>query len=205
MIKVFSLPPEDTNTRYKRVFLKILPAIICVIISTVPLFYFMFRDSEKNSDAVYKITSQQTEAALIFTAGVTLLAVVWISAAGICESVRYGRRFTGWAYYRCELYTIKANYPKPYSGAGIRTFSRVMSAQESILRFLSDKYTLKQLLDGEIQSDRFEICRLERVQNIRKTGKGAVIMFDNGRKAVIYRSMDGYDELLDILENLKND
>ena len=202
MIGVFAYPGEDVNSRAGRVFLKTLPAVLVVLLSTVPMFYFMAKDSEKNRDAVHKVTSQETEIAVIAVFAVFLLAIVYISVMGVWESVRLKRRFTNWAYYKGKLYTITADFPHSHHGSGNRAVRNVMNAQEAVLRLLNDKYTLKQLLNGEIKSDRFSVSEVVSVAEIKKTKNKTIVKLADGKTAAVYRSIDGYDELMGILEGL---
>lgn len=202
MIRVFAYHGEDINSRFKRVFLKTLPAVLILLFSTVPLFYFMAKDSEKNRDAVHKVTSQETENALLAVFAVFLLAVVYLVIMGVRENARLKRRFTNWAYYRGRLYTIIAAFPHSHHGSSNRAMRRVMNAQEGILRFLNDKYTLKQLLDGEIHSDRISVCEVEHVSEVKRTKNKTKVKLADGRTTAVYRSIDGFDELMEILNEL---
>ena len=61
MLKIYSYPAESAAERGKRIFRKMLPAVLILLISMIPLFYFMMQDSEQNRDAVRKVTSKETE------------------------------------------------------------------------------------------------------------------------------------------------
>lgn len=202
MLKIYSYPAESAAGRGKRIFLKILPAVLILLISMIPLFYFMMQDSEQNRDAVRKVTSKETEAALLSVCGVFLLSIIYMVIVGVRESSRNRRCFTSWVHYRGRLYIVSAAFTAPHSGSSNRAVSRAIKSQENNLRFLNDEYSLRQILDsGEIPPFISIYC-VERIPEIRKTERSIKLRLENGRAVTILRSIRDYQELGDILKGL---
>lgn len=179
-----------------------LPAVLVLLISMIPLFYFMMQDSEQNRDAVRKVTSKETEAALLGVCGVFLLSIIYMAIVGVRESSRNRRCFTSWVRYKGRLYIVSAAFAALHSGSSNRAVSSAIKSQENNLRFLNDEYSLRQILDsGEIPPFISIYC-VERIPEIRKTERSIKLRLENGRAVTILRSIRDYQELGDILEGL---
>ncbi|MBQ8298049.1 MAG: hypothetical protein IJX77_09740 [Ruminococcus sp.] len=201
MIKIFAYPAESTNTRFKRVLLKVLPAVLIQLFSAVPLGYFMMQDSMRNRDAVRKVTSPETEISLLIVFAVFLLCVLYLSIIGIRESSALKRRFTSWVRYKGSLHIVTADFPKPYNQ---RRAARTIKAQEERLKIFRDEYYLRQLLDGEVRSSWLACYEIVRILEIKKTKKYTRIRLENGMQFTVYSYIEGYQELVGMLDDLNN-
>ena len=75
MIKLFQYPPASRSEIGKGVLVRMIPALLVLILSTIPLFIFIGKDSAANRDAVRKVTSQETEVAAAAVFIVFLLCI----------------------------------------------------------------------------------------------------------------------------------
>ncbi|WP_288736642.1 hypothetical protein [uncultured Ruminococcus sp.] len=65
--------------------------------------------------------------------------------------------------------------------------------------FLSDHYTLKKLLDGEIENSRILVYEVKELTLLKENKNGMKVLLPNGRKQTIYKDMIDYDTLRDII------
>lgn len=65
--------------------------------------------------------------------------------------------------------------------------------------FLSDHYTLKKLLDGEIENNRILVYEVKELTLLKENKNGMKVLLPNGRKQTIYKDMIDYDTLRDII------
>ena len=130
MIKLFQYPPASRSEIGKGVLVRMIPALLVLILSTIPLFIFIGKDSAANRDAVRKVTSQETEMAAAAVFIVFLLCVVYISIAAIKASAKHMRNFTCYAYYKGTLYSIGAAVPHSHSNTSNHGMRSIMKAQD---------------------------------------------------------------------------
>ncbi|MBS7205568.1 MAG: hypothetical protein KH048_04755 [Ruminococcus bicirculans] len=176
-----------------------IPALLVLILSTIPLFIFIGKDSAANRDAVRKVTSQETEVAAAAVFIVFLLCVVYISIAATKASAKHMRNFTCYAYYKGTLYSIGAAVPHSHSNTSNHGMRSIMKAQDDAMGFLSDHYTLKKLLDGEIENSRILVYEVKELTLLKENKNGMKVLLPNGRKQTIYKDMIDYDTLRDII------
>ena len=169
------------------------------MLSTIPLFIFLGKDSEANQDAVRKVTSQETEIAAAAVLIVFLLCVVYISIVAIKGSAKHMRHFTCWAYYKGKLYNIGAAVPHSHSNTSNHGMRSIMNAQDGAMEFLNDQYTLKKLLNGEIENNRISVCEVNELNLLKENKNGMKVLLPNGRKQMIYKDMTDYDTLREII------
>ncbi|MFR4347575.1 MAG: hypothetical protein ACLT27_01890 [Ruminococcus sp.] len=74
-----------------------------------------------------------------------------------------------------------------------------MKAQDDAMGFLSDRYTLKKLLDGEIENSRILVYEVKELTLLKENKNGMKVLLPNGRKQTIYKDMIDYDTLRDII------
>lgn len=199
MIKLFQYPPTSRSEIGKGVLVRMIPALLVLILSTIPLFIFIGKDSAANRDAVRKVTSQETEVAAAAVFIVFLLCVVYISIAAIKASAKHMRNFTCYAYYKGTLYSIGAAVPHSPSNTSNHGMRSIMKAQDDAMGFLSDHYTLKKLLDGEIENSRILVYEVKELTLLKENKNGMKVLLPNGRKQTIYKDMIDYDTLRDII------
>ena len=75
----------------------------------------------------------------------------------------------------------------------------IMKAQDDAMEFLSDHYTLKKLLDGEIENSRILVYEVKELTLLKENKNGMKVLLPNGRKQTIYKDMIDYDTLRDII------
>lgn len=199
MIKLFQYPPASRSEIGKSVLVRMIPALLVLILSTIPLFIFIGKDSAANRDAVRKVTSQETEMAAAAVFIVFLLCVVYISIAAAKASAKHMRHFTCYAYYKGTLYSIGAAVPHSHSNTSNHGMRSIMKAQDDAMGFLSDHYTLKKLLDGEIENSRILVYEVKELTLLKENKNGMKVLLPNGRKQTIYKDMIDYDTLGDII------
>ncbi len=180
-----------------------IPALLLLMLSMVPLFVFIGNDSQANRDTVRKVTSQETEISAIAVFIVFLLCVVYISIVGIKESGKFMRNFTGWAYYKGTLYNITAVVPRSHSNTSSRGMRRIMNSQDGAMDFLNDHYTLKKLLDGEIGNKRILVYEVRELTLLRENKNGVKVLLPEGRKLMIYKNMTDYETLMSIIYGIQ--
>ena len=137
MIKLFQYPPASRSEIGKGVLVRMIPALLVLILSTIPLFIFIGKDSAANRDAVRKVTSQETEMAAAAVFIVFLLCVVYISIAAIKASAKHMRHFTCYAYYKGTLYSIGAAVPHSHSNTSNHGIGAAIA-----LRLAKDGYNI---------------------------------------------------------------
>ncbi|WP_303161110.1 hypothetical protein [uncultured Ruminococcus sp.] len=74
-----------------------------------------------------------------------------------------------------------------------------MKAQDDAMGFLNDHYTLKKLLDGEIENSRILVYEVKELTLLKENKNGMKVLLPNGRKQTIYKDMIDYDTLRDII------
>ncbi|MGN0621225.1 MAG: hypothetical protein ACI4I9_05095 [Porcipelethomonas sp.] len=200
MIRIFRYPFVSGDETAKKVLRGMIPALLLLMFSTVPLFVFIGRDSEASRDAVHKITSPETRASVIAVFAAFLLCIVYISFLGIKESVKKRRDFVRWVFYRGRLFYVAAAVPTGRTGS---RFGRIMKTQNAASAFLNDSDTLKKLLDGGIQNRRMIIYEAEDPVILRENKKGAKIRLAGGKKALIGRDITDYDQLMSIVRGIQ--
>lgn len=182
MIKLFQYPPASRSEIGKGVLVRMIPALLVLILSTIPLFIFIGKDSAANRDAVKKVTSQETEVAAAAVFIVFLLCVVYISIAAAKASAKHMRHFTCYAYYKGTLYSIGAAVPHSHSNTSNHGMRSIMKAQDDAMGFLSDHYTLKKLLNGEIENSRILVYEVKELTLLKENKNGMKVLLPNGRK-----------------------
>ncbi len=203
MIQIFKYPFVSRSEIGKKVLVRMIPALLLLMLSMVPLFVFIGNDSQANRDTVRKVTSQETEISAIAVFIVFLLCVVYISIVGIKESGKFMRNFTGWAYYKGTLYNITAVVPRSHSNTSSRGMRRIMNSQDGAMDFLNDHYTLKKLLDGDIENKRILVCEVRELTLLRENKNGVKVLLPDGRKLMIYKNMTDYETLMSIIYGIK--
>ncbi|MGN0613541.1 MAG: hypothetical protein ACI4JB_06525 [Porcipelethomonas sp.] len=203
MIQVFRYPFVSRNEAAKKVLVRMIPALLLLMLSMVPLFFFIGKDSEENRDTVIKSTSLAAEisAAAVFT--MFLLCVVFISMVGIKESGRFMRNFTGWAYYKGVLYNVTAVVPRSHSDTSSRGMRRIVNAQDGAMDFLNDHYTLKKILDGGVENKRILVCKVRELTLLKENRNGVKVLLPDGRKQMIYKNITDYDTLMSIIYGIR--
>lgn len=204
MIQVFNYPFVSRGKISRRILAGMLSALLLLMLSMIPVFIFMEKDSEANRDAVRKVTSQQTEISVIAVFVVFLLCTVFISIVCIKESRKLMRNFAGWAYYKGTLYNITAAVPRSHSNTSGRGMRNIVNAQDNALTFLNDKYTLKKLLDGELENKRILVSEVRELTILKESKDHIKILLQNGRKIIIYKDITDYDTLMGIICGIHN-
>ncbi|MGN0594944.1 MAG: hypothetical protein ACI4I6_07285 [Hominimerdicola sp.] len=203
MIQIFKYPPVSRSEIGKRVLVRMIPALLLLVLSMVPMFIFMAKDSEANRNAVRKVSSQETEMSVIAVFILFLLCVVYISIVAIKESRKLMRNFTVWAYYKKTLYNITAVVPRSHANTSRRGMRRIMKAQDSAMDFFNDHYTLKKLLDGEIKNKRILVCEVIELTLLKENKNGVKVLLPNGRKLTIYKDLTDYDIFMDVIHSIQ--
>lgn len=172
-------------------------AFLLLLLSTVPLFIFIGRDSERNRDAVRKVTSQETEFSLLFVLAVLVLCIVFVSVVGVKLSHRQKRNYERWVSFKGAVYYVKANVPRGTNLSNPQHFNKVMQAQDATLSFLKDEENMRELLQSSIRPSFVTVLCAENAVISKECGRYVVIRFENGRKIKLYKDIIDYNILID--------
>lgn len=105
---------------------------------------------------------------------------------------------------QCWQYIVTADFPGTHSASSNRATRRVLKAQEGRLKILSDEYYLKQLLGGEVRSSWLACYEIVCIPEIKKTKRYTRIRLENGMRFTVYSYIEGYQELIEMLDDLNN-
>lgn len=196
MLKIYKYPFISRDEIAKKLLRCSLPVFLLLLLSMVPLFKFMAADSDKNRDAITKITSQETELSLLLVFAVFLFSIVYISVVGIRLSNQTRRSLEIWVSFRGSVYYIKANSPRGTIASSPQRFNSVISSQDSAMCFLGDEGKIRELLtSGQTPCGITLLCA--EGAKISKKKDHSVIYFENGRKVKLYKDIIDYDTLIE--------
>ncbi len=195
--EIFRYPLVTRGDIAKKVLLFSVSAFVLLLLLTVPLFIFMGRDSEKNRDAVRKVTSQETELSLLFVLAVLVLCMVCVVVYSIKLSRRIKRNYERWVSFKGTVYYVKADVPVGRSLSTPQRFNKVMQAQDATLSFLKDKENMRELLQSSTKPSFVTVLCAENAVISKECGRYAVIRFENGRKIKLYKDIIDYNILID--------
>ena len=199
MIQIFKYPFVTREYIAKKVLLFSVPTFLVLLLSTVPLFIFMGRDSERNRDAVRKVTSTETELSLLFVVAVLVLCMVFVIVFSLKQSHRIKRNFERWVSFRGKLYYVKADVPAGRSLSTPQRFNKVMQVQDCTLSFLENEENMRELLQREPKPSFTTVLSAENAVISKENGKYCVIRFENGRKIKLYKDIIDYNILKEYL------
>ena len=104
MLETFQPPRVTWKETAQKILCYVLVAFAALAVSIIGLFYYMAGDSRRNWGALHKVTSPETELWLIIVFIVFVLAVVYLSVAGIVLSRRMRGQFVRWVKQDGKLY-----------------------------------------------------------------------------------------------------
>lgn len=203
MIRVFKAPFVSRNKVSNKLAAKVIVTMLLVVASMFPLFYFVDEDARVYAGEIQKGSPYGIEISVVIVFATAIAAVIYLTVVGIkvLRSVRM--KFIGWAYYKGKLYNITAAPSSVYAGKNSRRLTKTMSFQDEAIRLLNDSYTLMRFLDGEIYKAGIFAYEVRAVQIKRENKKGARVLLPDGREVFISADMQGYENLMSILNSLR--
>lgn len=201
MIEVFQPPQVTRRQTAYRMLCHIALAFTALAVSMTGLFYCTAEDSKRNQDALYKVSSPETERWAVIVFVVFLLAVVYVSIAGIVLSCRTRRQFVWWACQNGDMYFLSTAASRPRASGSSRQRSSTLHLQDESRRILNDPQLLADVLSGKTVYSFIRVTPVTSVTRIRQRRRGAKVYFQN-KKALIPKKMEKYHKLLHQLEEI---
>jgi len=202
MLRIFKYPFESRNEIAKKMLIYSLFASLMVLISVIPMFVFISRDSAKNRDAARKITSQETELSVLLVFVTFLLCIVFISIMGIRLSRKVHRNFEKWVSFNGYIYYIKASVPRGTNLSNPKHINAVTKSQDRVSDYILNEKNIHKLLTSGQKPQGMTIFCADGAK-ILKQGKCSVVHFEDGRKVKIYKDIIDYDILINQLDTQK--
>lgn len=200
MIKTF-IGKNSSPVRFlSKVCAFIVPALVLLIVTTIPLFQSMAKDAEANRDAVNKVTSPETETWLIVVLLMTVAVIIYLCITGILLA-RKRRQCTNWVYYAGGLYVLFTVTPRKTRGTALVGNAFVFYGQQKFHDILTDTYTLRQIISGEKQISNIYVHKADKITELVIDKRKATMKLCDGKiPAFAYPDMNDYDTLLELIK-----
>lgn len=200
MVKTF-IGKNDSPTKFlSKVCAFMVPAVVLLIVTTIPLFLSIAKDSGANRDAVNKVTSPETETWLIIVLIMTVAVIVYMSVTGILLA-RKRRLCTNWVYYAGDLYALFTVAPRRTRGTTPVGNMIIFYGQKKFHDILTDTYTLRQIISGEKQVSNIYVHKADRITELVIDRKKATMKLCDGKiPAFAYPDMNDYDTLIELIK-----